>query len=170
MHSVTSPLDSNVCGRSESDSQHAYVARSFPKGVSVTSTRMLSGSHLLITTALKAPHSHSYYQKIPSQQQRSASRQHQRGYNDTHNPPEQPLNAMAHYLRSRPSKSISNTTNMPPPPIPFMAYQEAFMTTTSDAACLTIAYEYYKKQMASERRQQAEIVEREQQRLVEERE
>jgi hypothetical protein len=35
------------------------------------------------------------------------------------------------------------------------------MTAAGDAARLTIAYEYYERQIASERKQQAEIVERE---------
>jgi hypothetical protein len=45
-----------------------------------------------------------------------------------------------------------------------MAYQQALMTAASNAARLTIAHEYYEKQMASERRQQAGMVEGEQQR------
>jgi hypothetical protein len=46
----------------------------------------------------------------------------------------------------------------------------ALITAASDAAYLTIAYEYYEKQMASEPRQKAEIVEREQKRPVQEQE
>ena len=40
------------------------------------------------------------------------------------------------------------------------------MRAPNDAARLTIAYEFYEKQVASERRQQAEMVEPEQQRPV----
>ena len=59
---------------------------------------------------------------------------------------------------------------MPPLPTPFMAYQVALITAPSDATRLAIAYGYYEKQRVSERRQQAEMVERKQRRPVEERE
>jgi hypothetical protein len=69
-----------------------------------------------------------------------------------HNPPEQSHDAMVHYLRLRPSRSISNTTSMPLPPLtPLWPTKGPLMTAASDATCLTIAYEYYEKHMASER-------------------
>jgi hypothetical protein len=77
---------------------------------------------------------------------------------------------MACYLRLHPPRSISNTTDILPLLTPFMAYQAALMTASDYADRLTIAREYYEKQMVSEHRQQAEMAERGQRRPAKKRE